>query len=473
MAQADRLSVQAGVAGVKLMENAGAAVANAIQQRWTVRPVLVLCGPGNNGGDGFVAARLLQAAGWPVRVAALVPLSELKGDAADHAARWQGPVEAVAPAALDGAELVIDALFGAGLTRPLQGPAVQVLAEASVRKLPIVAVDVPSGLMGDTGADLGAVSAALSVSFFRKKPGHLLQPGRRLCGELLMADIGTPATVWKQLQPMAFENAPSLWREALPTLQPEGHKYQRGHALLWGGWPSTGAARLAARAAARMGAGLVTVAVPEAALAVYASALTSIMVSPVGQAEEFNQLLRDARFTGLLIGPGAGLGPATRERVLRLLKAGRPTVLDADALTVFQPDPSQLFAAIQSACVLTPHEGEFARLFATEGDKLQRAREAARQSGAVVVLKGSDTVIAAPDGRAILNANAPPTLATAGSGDVLAGLILGLLTQGMEPFLAAAAAVWLHGEVAQQFGPGLIAEDLAEGLPAVLRLLAS
>lgn len=473
MAQADRLSVEAGVAGVELMENAGAAVANAIQQRWTVRPVLVLCGPGNNGGDGFVAARLLLAAAWPVRVAALVPLSELRGDAADHAARWLGPVEAVAPAALEGAELVIDALFGAGLTRPLQGPAVQVLAEASVRKLPIVAVDVPSGLMGDTGADLGAVPAALSVSFFRKKPGHLLQPGRRLCGELLMADIGTPATVWNHLQPMAFENAPSLWREALPTLQPESHKYQRGHALLWGGWPSTGAARLAARAAARMGAGLVTVAVPEAALAVYAAALTSIMVSPVGQAEDFNQLLRDARFTGLLIGPGAGLGPSTRERVLRLLKAGRPTVLDADALTVFQPTPSQLFAAIRSPCVLTPHEGEFARLFAAEGDKLQRARAAARQSGAVVVLKGSDTVIAAPDGRAILNANAPPTLATAGSGDVLAGMVLGLLTQGMEPFLAAAAAVWMHGEVAQQFGPGLIAEDLSEGLPAVLRLLAS
>ncbi|MFN7692867.1 MAG: NAD(P)H-hydrate dehydratase, partial [Burkholderiales bacterium] len=445
MAQADRLSVEAGVAGVELMENAGAAVANAIQQRWTVRPVLVLCGPGNNGGDGFVAARLLQAAAWPVRVAALVPLSELRGDAADHAARWLGPVEAVAPAALEGAELVIDALFGAGLTRPLQGPAVQVLAEASARKLPIVAVDVPSGLMGDTGADLGAVPATLTVSFFRKKPGHLLQPGRRLCGELLMADIGTPATVWDRLQPMAFENAPSLWREALPILQPEGHKYQRGHALLWGGWPSTGAARLAARAAARMGAGLVTLAVPEAALAVYAAALTSIMVSPVGQAEELNQLLGDARFTGLLIGPGAGLGPATRERVLRLLKAGRPTVLDADALTVFQPDPNQLFAAIQSPCVLTPHEGEFARLFAAEGDKLQRARAAARQSGAVVVLKGSDTVIAAPDGRAILNANAPPTLATAGSGDVLAGLILGLLTQGLEPVLAAAAAGWLPG----------------------------
>jgi NAD(P)H-hydrate epimerase len=465
--------VEAGVAGVELMENAGAAVANAIQQRWTVRPVLVLCGPGNNGGDGFVAARLLQAAAWPVRVAALVPLSELRGDAADHAARWLGPVEAVAPAALEGAELVIDALFGAGLTRPLQGPAVQVLAEASARKLPIVAVDVPSGLMGDTGADLGAVPATLTVSFFRKKPGHLLQPGRRLCGELLMADIGTPATVWDRLQPMAFENAPSLWREALPILQPEGHKYQRGHALLWGGWPSTGAARLAARAAARMGAGLVTLAVPEAALAVYAAALTSIMVSPVGQAEELNQLLGDARFTGLLIGPGAGLGPATRERVLRLLKAGRPTVLDADALTVFQPDPNQLFAAIQSPCVLTPHEGEFARLFAAEGDKLQRARAAARQSGAVVVLKGSDTVIAAPDGRAILNANAPPSLATAGSGDVLAGMVLGLLSQGMEPFLAAAAAVWLHGEVAKQFGPGLIAEDLSEGLPAVLRLLAS
>jgi ADP-dependent NAD(P)H-hydrate dehydratase / NAD(P)H-hydrate epimerase len=479
MTQVDRLSAAAGVRGVDLMERAGAAVARAIQQRWTPRPVLVLCGPGNNGGDGFVAARYLAQAGWPVRVAALLATEDLHGDAAHHAKRWAGPLEALAPAALEGAELVVDALFGAGLGRALNGPAAQTLAEAARRQLPLVAVDVPSGLMGDTGANLGAVQAALTVTFFRKKPGHVLQPGRRLCGELVVADIGTPETVWAWIAPTAFENDPNLWRDALPALQPEGHKYSRGHALVWGGWPSTGAARLAARAAARMGAGLVTVAMPEVALSVYAAALTSIMVRPAAQLEDLTRLLADHRFTGLLIGPGAGvdMGAMTRERVLAMLHAGRATVLDADALTVFQHQPATLFAAIRSPCVLTPHEGEYARLFGAASpsepyaSKLQRALSAAQLSGAVLVLKGSDTVIAAPDGRVIVNTNAPPTLATAGSGDVLAGMVLGLLTQGMEPFLAAAAAVWLHGAAAAAFGPGLVAEDLLEGLPGALQRL--
>ncbi len=481
MAQADRLSAEAGVAGVDLMERAGAAVAMAVQQRWTARPVLVLCGPGNNGGDGFVAARHLAEAGWPVRVAALLSNEALLGDSAHHAKLWAGPVEALAPVALEGAELVVDALFGAGLGRALDGLAAQTLAEVALRQLPLVAVDVPSGLMGDTGANLGAVQAVLTVTFFRKKPGHLLQPGRRLCGELVVADIGTSESVWASLAPTAFENDPSLWRGALPALQSEGHKYSRGHALVWGGWPSTGAARLAARAAARMGAGLVTVAMPEVALSVYAAALTSIMVSPIARQEDLSRLLADRRFTGLLIGPGAGLDSeaSTRERVLAMLHAGRATVLDADALTVFQHEPATLFAAIRSPCVLTPHEGEYARLFSAAGpsepcaSKLQRALSAAQLSGAVAVLKGSDTVIASPDGRAIVNTNAPATLATAGSGDVLAGMVLGLLTQGMEPFLAAAAAVWLHGAAASHFGPGLMAEDLADCLPAVFRSLAA
>ena len=480
MARADRWTVASGISANALMENAGRPVARAIMQRWTPRPVLVLCGPGSNGGDGFVAARRLAEADWPVRVALLVPRESLRGAAAHHAGQWPGQVEPLVPAALDGARLIVDAIFGAGLSRPLDGAAAQTLAEAAARKMTIVAVDVPSGLMGDTGVNAGAVPCALTVTCFRKKPGHLLQPGRSLCGERVVADIGTPASVFDGLRPDTFENDPALWDDAMPLLLADGNKFSRGHALVWGGWPSTGAARMAARAAARMGAGLTTLAVPEDALPVYAASLLSVMVSPVAALDDLQRLLADSRVTGLLIGPGAGIGPDPRARVLATLKAGRATVLDADALSTFQHDPGALFSAVmenrEGACVLTPHEGEFARLFEgvvdPRSDKLTRARAAAHASGAIVVLKGSDTVIAAPDGRAVINANAPPTLATAGAGDVLAGMVLGLLTQGMEPFLAAAAAVWLHGAAAAHFGPGLLAEDLPDRLPAVFRRLA-
>jgi NAD(P)H-hydrate epimerase len=325
--------------------------------------------------------------------------------------------------------------------------------------------------MGDTGEALGAVAAALTVTFFRKKPGHLLLPGRVLCGEVVVADIGIPPSVLAQIVPDTFENDPGLWLAALPWPQEGGNKYTRGHALISGGYPMTGAARMAARAAARAGAGLTTIAVSEIALPIYAAALISIMVHPLAAPEDFDRLLADRRFSALLIGPGAGAGAETRARVLAMLGTGRPTLLDADALTAFAEEPAALDRAIIGPCVLTPHDGEFRRLFDPNGDKLTRTRAAARRSGAVLVLKGSDTVITAPDGRAVVNANAPPTLATAGSGDVLSGIVLGLLAQGMEPFLAAAAAAWLHGAAAAAFGPGLIAEDLADLLPGVLRRL--
>lgn len=444
-------------------------------QRWTPRPVLALCGPGSNGGDGLVAARHLAEAGWPVRVALLIPSEKLQKPDAHAVALWGGSIEALTPAALNGAELIIDAIFGAELTRALEGEAAQTLADAAAQKITIIAIDVPSGLMGDTGVSMGAVPCTLTVTRFRKKPGHLLQPGRSLCGELLVADVGAPTSIAQQAKPDTFENAPILWADTLPSLSADCNKYTRGHALIWGGWPTTGAARMAARAAARVGAGLTTVAVPEAALSVYATALTSVMVAPVAMLADLENLLADRRYCALLIGPGAGLGPNTRERVLAMLATGRATVLDADALTSFKEDPQVLFNAITGVCVLTPHEGEFSRLFKNttdaHNDKLSRARTAAQMSGAIVILKGSDTVIAAPDGRAIINTNAPATLATAGTGDVLSGMVLGLLAQGMEPLLACAAAVWLHGAAANHFGPGLIAEDLPDCLPTVLRHL--
>jgi len=343
-----------------------------------------------------------------------------------------------------------------------------VLQAAGASGRPIVAVDVPSGVFGDSGEDGGAVQARLTVTFFRKKPGHLLLPGRALCGEVVVADIGTPASVLVDIAPQTVENTPAAWRDSLPRLGATAQKFNRGHALLWGGYPLTGAARMAARAAARAGAGLVSVAMAPVALPIYATALTSIMPAPVGDAAALDALLGDRRITGLLIGPGAGRTAEVRGHVLAMLAAGRPTVLDADVFSLFEADPGVLFAAIRAPCVMTPHEGEFARIFSETGSKLARARAAAVRAGAVIVLKGSDTVIASPDGRAAINANAPPTLATAGAGDVLSGLILGLLTQGMAVFEAACAAVWLHGACAQAFGPGLIAEDLPDLLPGVL-----
>jgi NAD(P)H-hydrate epimerase len=472
MKAADTAAMKAGISGIALMEAAGRAVADAVRARWPVQPVVVICGFGNNGGDGFVAAQRLAESGWPVRLGFSGERARLTGDAAYCAALWTGAIEPLSLKLLDGAALVVDALFGAGLSRPVEGLARTVIETLIRRKLPICAVDVPSGLDGETGEVLGVAAAAdMTVTFFRKKPGHLLLPGKLLCGELVLADIGIPASLLERKPPHAWENDPEVWLSDYPWPQTGGHKYQRGHVLLVGGELMTGAARLAALAAARVGAGLVTVAVPESVRAIYATALTSVMVQPLKAPDSLALLLADPRKNAIVVGPGAGVSSETRQNVLEALATQRSVVLDADAITSFGRDPQLLFAAISGPCVLTPHEGEFARIFACEGNKLMRTRYAARESGAVVLLKGSDTIIAAPDGRAIINTNAPPELATGGTGDVLAGLIAGLMAQGMEPFLAAAAAAWLHGEAAREFGPGLIAEDLPAILPTVLRRL--
>jgi len=473
MAQADRATAQAGTSGQELMERAGIAVGQEIRQRWSPRAVCVLCGPGNNGGDGFVVAKFLAQHGWRVRVALLGHLAELQGDALFHARRWSGPIEPLKPAAVADSALVVDAIFGAGLNRALSSEVRDTLALARESQIPIVAVDVPSGVMGDSGESAGAVAARCTVTFARKKPGHLLLPGRELCGEIKVADIGIADATVDQLNINTWENAPAVWRDQLPAAASSGNKYTRGHALLYGGYPMTGAARMAARAAARVGCGLTTLAVPEVAFPIYAAALTSIMVQPLAHTDELMPLLADRRYSAFLVGPGAGVNAVTRRYAAAMLVTARPAVLDADAISVFAERPEELFAAIKGPVVMTPHEGEFKRLFHLEGDKLQRARGAARDSGAIIVLKGADTVVAAPDGRAVINANAPATLATAGSGDVLGGLILGLLAQGMDAFLAAAAAVWIHGDAACSFGPGLLAEDLPDLVPGTLRKLAA
>lgn len=485
MYRADAAAIAGGVSSLDLMEAAGAAVAETVQAGWPEGEVLVLCGPGNNGGDGFVAARLLADAGRKVRLALLGPVDKLDGDAAANAARWNGEVAPLAPPLLEGADIVVDALFGAGLGRPLDGVVRQTIEALNVAGLPCVAVDVPSGVHGDTGQVLGAAPQAVAtVTFFRRKPGHLLYPGRGLCGEVRVADIGIPDTVLAEISPRLSENLPDLWRDLLPRPQPQSHKYDRGHAVVAGGAVLTGAARLASHAALRAGAGLVTIAAPPAAGAVYRAGRPTIMVRDIAGGEAFDAILAEPRVTAALIGPGNGIANGvdgeTADRVRRAL-AARPCVLDADALTVFADRPEALFAALASAPpganVLTPHEGEFVRLFsageggegAASDGKIERAAAAAAQANATVLLKGADTVIASPDGRVVVNTNAPPYLATAGSGDVLAGFIVGLMAQGLPAFDAACAGAWLHGACATAFGPGLIAKDLADMLPRVLR----
>jgi hydroxyethylthiazole kinase-like uncharacterized protein yjeF len=468
MYQADALAVAAGTPSLALMENAGRAVAEEILRRFGARPTLVLCGPGNNGGDGFVVARYLKQWGWRVRLALYGDRAKLKGDAAHMAGRWTGPVEDIG--ATGDAGLIVDALFGAGLSKPLPDKLLALIRQATV---PVVAVDVPSGLDGATGQlRPDAFKAALTVTFFRKKPGHVLMPGRLYCGETVLADIGIPAEVLATIAPQLAENGPP----DLPAARASQHKYQRGHAVIVSGAAhQTGAARLAALAALRSGAGLVTLASPKAAIAVNAAHLTAVMLAEADDALALGKLLADHRKNAVCLGPALGIGSATRAKVRAALASGASVVLDADALTTFAEAPEQLFEGIaefpERAVVMTPHGGEFARLFkdlhGSAESRHEMALKAAERSQAVILLKGPDSIAASPDGRAIINSNAPPSLATAGSGDVLAGIVTGLLAQRRAALEAAAAAMWLHGEAARKFGDfGLIAEDLPSALNA-------
>ncbi|MBP1805529.1 NAD(P)H-hydrate dehydratase [Rubellimicrobium aerolatum] len=534
------------VTGLELMERAGRGVVEAILAEWPeieqgARRAVVLCGPGNNGGDGFVVARLLKERGWDVEAFLYGDPEKLPPDASTAFRRWTASAPArpldtlvVPDVERDGddalPDLWIDALFGTGLVRPVPidlGALIDhiELARAEAgdnHRSRIVAIDVPSGLDSDSGMErfepapppsqevvddlarrgLGRLVAPiysplycdLTVTFHSLKPGHLLAHGPDCCGKVVVADIG----LGPQWQPHRIKQVACPAGDGLSKRT--GHKYAHGHALLLsGGCGRGGAARLAARGALRIGAGLVTLAVPPAALQENAARLDAIMLRSVRDAEVLTDLLQDSRLNALAAGPG--LGTSDREAALlsALLDASRPDagnhparkgralVLDADALTLLAHHPA-LRAKLHARCVLTPHDGEFARLFpaiaerwrapATTGpaySKLDAARDAARECGAVVLLKGPDTVIAEPNGTAAIHAavhdRAAPWLATAGSGDVLAGFITGLLARGLAPFEAACAAAWLHVEAARSFGPGLIAEDLPEELPKVFRAL--
>ncbi|MEM8936705.1 MAG: NAD(P)H-hydrate dehydratase [Pseudomonadota bacterium] len=481
MRAAENAAIQSGVSSKALMESAGGQVAAFAMRYWTKRPVAVLCGPGNNGGDGFVVARRLMEAGWPVRVGLFgAEAATLKGDAKLMAELFAGDIEPFSPDVLAGAELIIDGLFGAGLSRPLAGAAKAAVDAVNGHPAPVLAIDIPSGVNCDTGAasdgETGAaVQAARTVTFFCAKPGHFLYPGRGLTGALDIVDISIEDAALSAIQVDTFVNHPQIWQRAFSRPSPLQHKYHRGHVMTACGGPAnTGAGRLAATAALRVGAGLVTILAPKAALEIVAAQVTSIMVRPVDSGSDVAKALEPASNYPMVavIGPATGVGEDTRAKTLAALSSNAAAVLDADALTSFANDPDTLFEALRPDDVLTPHTGEFARLFGVEDlavGRLAAARAASAKAGAVVVLKGADTVIAAPDGRAVINANAPPDLATAGAGDVLAGLIAGLRAQGMPGFDAAVAGVWFHGAAAQAVGPGLIAEDLPAAIPTVFR----
>jgi len=468
---ADAAAIAAGASGFDLMTRAGEAVAAAVMDRWPSGPVVVLCGPGSNGGDGFVAACALKARGRDVRLAAMVDRSALNGDAAKAAAAWQGPVAHLEVSLFAGAGVIVDALFGAGLDRPLDAGLQSLLRAAAASGAPILAVDLPSGLNGDTGKPMGyAPPAAATVTFHRKKPAHVLLPGRDLCGEIIVADIGleTPRNV------TLLENGPPLWGARMPWPTAVSHKHARGRVIVVSGdVATTGAARLAARGALRIGAGVVTVLSPPDALIVNGAHLEAIMLRPFETDVELEAAA--ATVDAAVIGPAAGVNESTVSNLFALARTGSALVIDADALTVFADDTEDFFSVLDRDDVLTPHPGEFERVFpgllGGSSERITAARKAAARAGAVVLLKGSDTVIAAPDGRAVVNGNGSPWLATAGSGDVLTGFIAGLIAQGLDSFDAACAAVWIHAEAGATFGPGLISEDLPGLAPQVLARL--
>ncbi len=467
--EADRLTAESSVPLQVLMENAGKAVADQILERFEKCRTVILCGPGNNGGDGFVVARYLALAGWSVRVVQIGHEDGYTEEARHHRGQWAGPIEAAEDIQnLDDQELFVDALFGAGLSRPIEGAASDFIE--MMRARPVVSIDIPSGIHGDTGEVLGsAPMAALTVTFFRTKPAHYLVPGVAHCGEVVCVDIGIEDSVLETIAPEQCVNGPDLWLGAFPKPAITDHKYSRGFVLVVGGTIMTGAARLAARAAQRAGAGAVQLAVPGDVQTIYKVTNESIMVAPFRDTATLQDLVEEESVSTSIVGPGLGVVGATRERVAMVARSGKPAVIDADGLSVFEDNGQMLFDMIKGPCVLTPHEGEFRRLFPDlTGGRLFRARAAAARSGAVVLLKGFDTVVADPEGRVVINNNGTPDAATAGSGDVLAGIIGGLMAQGMPAFESACAGAWIHADAACRFGAGLIAEDIIDTLPAVL-----
>jgi hydroxyethylthiazole kinase-like uncharacterized protein yjeF len=471
MKKAEASAIAQGTSSFQLMLNAGTAASQVLLRLFQPCPVLVLCGPGNNGGDGFIIAQRLKKAGWSVRVACSIKRANLKNDAGQAALKWEGEIENLnSNLFVHQTGLIIDAVFGTGFGRELDPELKMLFDKIRTRKIPVVAVDIPSGINASTGTiDPGTLKAALTITFCRKKIAHVLMPSKNYCGDVVVSDIGITDNMIAELQTSRFENNPGLWLKDFPQPNAESHKYTRGHAIVYGGETRTGAACLAAAAAQKIGAGAVTIVSTAKSWPVYSSYRASLMVDECNDADAFKALLRDERKNVVLIGPGAGADDRLKQSLDSLFSFNKSGVLDADIFSLAAKSPKDLFSKLSPRYVLTPHEGEFEKLFGVmEGNKLERALKAAKMANAIVLLKGADTVIAAPDGAAVINTHAPSSLATAGSGDVLSGLITGLIAQGVPPFMAASAAVWLHSEAARKYGFCLTAEDIISVLPQAL-----
>lgn len=455
--KAERAAISEGLTESILMEKAGKAVVDVILREFSPGSILVFCGSGKNGGDGKVVARLLTEKGWPVEIVSLIDL----------------PSSEKIANAITQADIIIDALLGTGVSRNLEGDILKIVKLINASSKPVVAIDLPTGIETDSGGCWGeAIQATHTVTFCRAKPGHFLLPGRLCTGKLFVKNIGIVDALIPE--PTHYLNSPALWKEYLKEPQPYDHKYTRGACLIAGSGAMPGALKLAALAARRVGAGLVRLTCKNEEYPILASEVLGDIIAPLSSAEEFLTYIRNPHHKALLWGTGAFPKESTKEQANLLLSTQKPCVLDGGALSSFEGKTLELTSHLHENVILTPHEGEFLRLFphlAFLQNKAEKAQKAAAEAGAVIVLKGYDTIIAAPNGKVIINANAPATLATAGTGDILAGLMVGLLAQGLPPFQAAAAAVWIHGEAASRKGLGLIAEDLLDEIPPVLQLL--
>ena len=470
MADADKLAISSGASGLSLMEAAGRSVVREIRRRWTRRPVLIFVGPGNNGGDGFVVARILGDLGWPIKVIDVLERGEWTGESKVNAEKWCGKIEKYSGTGISDNTLIIDAIFGVGLARDVDDRITRIFNDIRDQGLLVVAVDIPSGIDGNTGKIRGAaLRADLTVTFFRKKIGQLLMPGREYCGETVVKNIGILDEVLSQIGTIKYENVPMVWKEHFPNPAPHMHKYNRGSVAVVGHSMMVGASLLASAAARRIGAGLVTILFSENNLKWSPSVEPGCMYKQIKTSNELLDLVKEKRYTCVLVGPGNGQTENTKNNVISLLKNSITTVIDADALSVFHECPGELFENINGNVILTPHEGEFRRLFGDFENKVEASIKASNLSKSIVVFKGYDTIIAEPKGRVAISSNASPYLATGGTGDVLSGLILGLIGQGMPIFEAACAAVWISGEISMKIGPGLIAEDVIKNIPSGLK----
>jgi NAD(P)H-hydrate epimerase len=465
MQMLEHKTAETGISRVEMMERAGNAVAAFIRRTYSPCKILVCCGPGNNGGDGIVTAIALRKQGWRVTLASDCFDQTCSKQTAHFRKQWAHSVISLAEAKKEHWDLIVDALFGIGLPRPITGIYLDTIAWMNASGVPIVSIDMPSGINSDTAQIEGiAVNARQTVTFQHIKIGQVLLPGLSHVGQLIVVDIG----LLKDTCYTAQINTPHIWQKHLPHLSLTDHKYARGQLVILGGNTITGASRLAAHAARRMGAGMVIVLCDSRVIPIY-NREPGLIVHDISHLDQY---LEDSRTTGFLIGPGFGVGKETCMLTQRLIQSGHPCVIDADAITSFAKNSQDLFALNLSKCVLTPHHGEFVRVFSEKETKIASTYLAAKESGATVLYKGADTVIS--DGEEVyVNTNGSPHLATAGTGDVLAGMIAGLLARDVTPLDAALIASWLHADCAERIGHGLIAEDISNALPAALKDLYS